>query len=255
MTGPSDGDDLHDLLARPAAAHTVGDGIGAAVAAGRLTDTGPGRWRLNTVATTPSPWIKESRDASRHCRFYMRVMFEHVYARARVPAGCAGCYKVKVVPRTLRELMAVRDIARALPHTYKCGLDLPTPVTSGPYGGYFYLNGLDAARAAYGPIREAVSGQAKLGPAVPVFIKRGCTEYEMACGPSDSYAFDPAQLEIEAGLRPRIMLDQPPRKPAAVETQQTFAHWIRTAYSIGDDTYRDFTGGRRLYPEVVRYDP
>ncbi len=251
----ADNDDLDKLLARPVAGRTVGDGIAAAVADGRLTPLVSGQWRLNTVAATPSPWVKESRDASRHCRFYMGLMFAHVYARARVPAGCAGCYKVKVVPRTLRELMAVRDVARARPHTYKCGLDLPTPYTSGHYGAYFYLNGLDAARAAFGPIREAVSGHARLGPDVPVFIKRGCTEYEIACGPSDRYSFDDAQHEIEAALRPRIMLDEPARKPPAVETQQTFAHWIRTAYSIGDETYRDFTGGRRLYPEAVRYDP
>lgn len=255
MADLSNSDDIDNLLARPAGRRRLGDSIAEAVAAGRLTPLGPGRWRLNTVAATPSPWVKQSRDASRHCRFYMGLMFEHVYARTRVPAGCAGCYKVKVAPRTLRELMGLRDIARALPHTYKCGLDLPTPFTSGPYGGYFYLNGLEAARAAYGPIREAVSGHGKLGPGVPVFIKRGCTEYEIACGPSDRYSFEPAQHEIEAALRPRIVLDQPVRKPEAVETQQTFAHWIRTAYSIGDDTYRDFTGGRRLYPEVVRYDP
>ena len=33
------------------------------------------------------------------------------------------------------------------------------------------------------------------------------------------------------------------------------AHWIDTAFRIGDDTYLDFTNGRRLKPKMVSYDP
>jgi len=30
---------------------------------------------------------------------------------------------------------------------------------------------------------------------------------------------------------------------------------VRTAYRIGDDTYKDFTGGKDLFPPTVTYDP
>ena len=36
---------------------------------------------------------------------------------------------------------------------------------------------------------------------------------------------------------------------------QTFLLWIETAYRLGDETYRDFTGGKRLFSETVKYDP
>ena len=30
---------------------------------------------------------------------------------------------------------------------------------------------------------------------------------------------------------------------------------VQTAYRIGDDTYKDFTGGKELFPPTVTYDP
>ncbi len=182
------------------------------------------------------------------------VMFEHVYHRQRVPAGCEPCFKVKVVPRTLRELMAVYETGELLPYTYKCGLDAPAQFTSGVYGAYFFLDGLPAARAAYARIREAVNAHPRLGSEVPVFIKRGCTEFEIHCGPSDQYTFSDETKEIEAHLLPLVHIGRA-REEAKVHVQQTLLYWIQTAYRLGDQTYLEFTGGRPLYPPVVRYAP
>ena len=240
-------------MTRTVADRTVAESISEAVAAGALRAQGDGTWLRPNVDPTPSDWVKESRDASRKCRFYMGVMFNHVYRKRHVPAGCATCFKVKVVPRSLRELVALRDVGHALPFTYKCGLDAPVHHTSGIYGGYFYLHGLDAARAAYRLVRNAVDDHPKLGSAVSVFIKRGCTEYELHCGPSDKFTFDPAQQEVEAALLSRIRFEAPPANDRK-RVMETMTHWIKTAYRFGDDTYRDFTAGRSLYPATVRYD-
>jgi len=231
---------------------SVAESLSEAVSAGSLRPQDAGTWLRPHGEATPSDWIREKRDASRNCRFYMGVMFNHVYRKRQVPAGCASCFKVKVVPRTLQELVALRDVGHALPYTYKCGVEAAATYTSGIYGGYFYLNGLDAARAAHDLIRDAVDRHAKLGSDVPVFIKRGCTEYEVHCGPSDRYTFQPEQAALEAALLGRIHLERSPESNR-VRVQQTMAHWIRQAYRLGDDSYLAFTGGRRLYPAVVRY--
>lgn len=237
---------------RAVAGRSVRDSWALAEAALPLIPTGDRRWTL-PPDPRPSNWIKTHRDANRNCRFQM-VLFEHVYRRQFVPAGCETCFKVKVVPRSLRELVAVYEAGDALPYTYKCGIDAGSPVTSGIYGAYFYVHGLPAARAAYARVREAVDAHPRLGPDVPMFIKRGCTEYEVHCGPSDRYTFSDEQRELEAGLRELIRIG-PAAPDTKVQIQQTFAHWIRTAYSLGDDSYLDFTGGRRLYPAVVKYAP
>ncbi|KJV09769.1 hypothetical protein VZ95_09355 [Elstera litoralis] len=246
--------DTQEVLTRVVAGRTVADSLQEAVAAGALRAQEDGTWLRPDIDGTPSNWVREHRDASRNCRFYMGVMFTHVYRKRQVPTGCATCFKVKVVPRTLRELVALRDVSHALPYTYKCGLDAGSAYTSGLYGGYFYRHGLDAARAAYGTIRAAVDQHPKLGSDVSVFIKRGCTEYEVHCGPSDHFTFAPDQAELEAAVFTHVRLE--PSKPNnRVRVQQTLTHWIKEAYRLGDDSYLDFTGGVRLYPAAVRYAP
>jgi hypothetical protein len=245
---------LADILDETVAGRPVRDGLSEAIAAGKLVPRGDDAWSLKRHEATPSNWIRESRDESRKCSFKIGLMFPHIYRKRQVPAGCASCYKVKAVPRTLRELVALREVARALPYTYKCGLDEPTTHTSGIYGGYFFLNGLDAARAAYPRIREAIGSHPKLDASMSVFIKRGCTEYELACGPSDRYTFTPKQVEIESALLARVKVETRP-EVSPMAAKATFTHWIRTAYRLGDETYLDFTGGRRLYPAAIRYEP
>lgn len=245
--------DAADVLTRVVAGRAVADSMAEAVAAGALWPQSDGVWLRPNVDPTPSDWVKETRDASRKCRFHMGVMFNHVYRKQQVPAGCATCFKVKVIPQTLRELVALRDVAHALPFTYKCGLDATSPFTSGIYGGYFYLNGLDAARVAFQLVRDAVDGHPKLGPSVSVFVKRGCTEYEIHCGPSDRFTFQSEQAGIETALLSRIRFEPRPLNDRN-RVKQTMVHWIKTAYRLGDETYRDFTAGRRLYPAVVRYE-
>jgi hypothetical protein len=242
-----------EVFERTVAGRTIGASWAAAEAAGQLIAIGEeGRWSV-PPPPSPSAWIKVIRDRKRPCRFQM-VMFEHVYQRQRVPAGCEMCFKVKVVPRTLRQLMAVREAGERLPYTYKCGLDAPSAVTSGIYGAYFFLDGLPAAREAYGRVREAVNAHPHLGPDVPVFIKRGCTEFEVHCGPSDQYTFTDETRQIEAQLRP-LVDDHRGEPESKVQLQQTLLYWIQTAYRLGDQTYLDFTGGRRLYPAVFQYAP
>jgi hypothetical protein len=243
-----------EIMDKVVAGRTVRASIAAAEVGGKLIPVSGIRWAISKARPGPWPWIGESKDASRNCQFYIGFMFEHVYRRQRVPAGCSTCYKVKVVPRSLRQAVAVLDIGRALPYTWKCGLDAPAPFTSGIYGAYFYLHGLVAARVAYKRVREAVDAHSNLGPDVTVFIKRGCTEYEIHCGPSDGYTFTDESRETEAALL-TFMEFTPDSLPKPERIKQTFAHWIRVAYSLGDETYLDFTRGRRLYPAVVKYAP
>jgi hypothetical protein len=250
---PMSGDD--SFMATPIAGRTVAEGLADAEAAGRVVALPDGRWQVRRLGPATSHWVGEQRDASRRCTVKMWLLYHHIYRRQHIPQGGAACFKVKVQPRTLRQLMAVRDIAHRLPYTYKCGLDADTPYTAGLYGAYFYLNGLSAAREAYPRIRQAVDSHPKLGSDVAVIIKRGCTLYEIDHGPSDGYRFAPELAGIEDALDARLEGPARPAKPPRQQEMETFALWIETAYRLGDETYLDFTGGRRLYPPTVGYDP
>jgi hypothetical protein len=80
-------------------------------------------------------------------------------------------------------------------------------------------------------------------------IKRGCSEYEAKLGPSDRYTFAPEMEELEAYLKSRFRERRADYHPSLI-----VAHWIETAFRIGDNTYLDFTSGQRLREPTVTYD-
>ena len=238
-----------ELLAVEIGGATVGENLRRAIEKGDIIEHADGTLEV-AASEARNPWMFISHGPALGCSFLMRFAFRHAYAKGAVPYGCQACYKVKVVPRTLRELIAAWRIARRVPCHSKWGVDLNNPHSQNVYAGYFYASGLDGARAIYRLVREAVDADPKLGPEVGMTIKRGCSEYEAALGPSDQYQFSPELAEVEAYLRSRFR-----GTPSAKSTGAPMAYWIDLAFRMGDDTYLDCTGGKRLRPKTLTYDP
>jgi hypothetical protein len=229
---------------------TVGDNLRRAVESGRLVESDDGKFQLPGKPKPNVNWMFVANDPPLGCGFLMYFLFRHAYAESAVPAGCSACYKVKVVPRTLRELVAAWEIGKRIACRSKWGTDLNNPFSQNVYAGYFYVSGLEAARALFKVVRDAIDRDPKLGPDIAMTIKRGCSEYEARLGPSDRYQFSPEMAEVEAYLKSRFQ-----ERKIAEEPVKVAAHWIETAFRIGDDTYLDFTGGKRLRPKSVSYTP
>jgi hypothetical protein len=192
----------------------------------------------------------------RFCGFLNGFLFEQAYGQAQVPFGCNSCFKVKIATRSLRALMAAKQIAEGTSYTTKSGQAVDNPANQDLYSTYLYLDGLEEARSVHSELRQAVDADGRLGPEVAITIKRGCTNYERKLGPSDSYAFDPRLEAIEADLAARFR-DERPERQASKEAVAALRmlRLIRTAYRIGDETYMDFTDGKPLLPPLVSYAP
>lgn len=242
-----------DVLAYRVGASTVGENLATAVATGQLTAYPDGTWGLPPRSgPQPGPWLSNGVPEMFPCSPLFRFLFMQAYRRSCVPWGCRNCFKVKIQAATLRQLLALREVAASMPYAAKCGLELGLRQSSGIYAAFFYLDGIEGARAAFHELRRMVDGHPELGDKTPMLIKRGCTEYEMACGPSDRYTFAPELADVEADLLSRLRPSPPAKRlPAAM----TVMGWVQAAYQIGDETYLDVTGGRRLYPKVVTYAP
>jgi hypothetical protein len=164
---------------------------------------------------------------------------------------------VKVVTDSLRQMMAVNVIASRFPQTAKSGAEAFSTANPHRYGTYFYNIGLDRARALYSDLRAVVDAHPLLGPGTKMLIKRGCTNYEQKCGPSDKYTFDPRLERIEAYLAKLFRVDDEDRRlvRSMSDEEVGLKNIIDLAYRIGDETYTDFTGGRPLNPPLVNYGP
>jgi hypothetical protein len=238
----------------------VGENLRRAVETGKVVRTDGGGFKLaqfpregNELAL--DPYIGRDGDFGAPCAFLNGFMFQYVYAEQAVPFGCQNCYKVKVVSDTMRQLMAVKEISESIPCTAKSGAEMNSGLTQHLYGTYFYNWGLDKARELYKAVRARVDAHPKLGPTVRMLIKRGCTNYERKCGPSDKYTFDPKLKEIEDYLAPKFVDSPAPTLGRKAYDRMKIFEMMQAAYRIGDDTYRDFNGGRSLYPPTVTYDP
>jgi len=249
------------LLSFVVGGRTIGANLEQSVASGNIVRHANGKLELSRPYSHPPAgmnldgYIWQQGDFAQPCVFLNRFMFQHVYGEAAVPFGCRNCYKVKVVSNSLRQLVAVKGIAESVPASSKSGVEVDNPENQHLYGTYFYFLGLDRAREAYKVLRAKIDQHGKLGAGVKMLIKRGCTNYERKCGPSDQYTFDPRQEDIERHLFPRFVADVRLGAKKTVRDGIQFLEWIRTAYRIGDDTYKDFTDGKDLHPSVVTYPP
>ena len=97
---------------------------------------------------------------------------------------------------------------------------------------------------------EKVLDAPELGAGVSVSIKRGCSEYEIHCGPSSKFTFSDDLAAAELELLKRLRQPAPP-KPK--QHTLTVMNWIQIAYQLGDESYKKFTQGKPLYPEPVCY--
>ena len=193
-----------ELLALQVGDATVAENLKRAVEAGELVEEEDGCLRFAEPRQQSQNWATVASGPPLGCDFLMQFLFQQAYAKSAVPQGCSACYKVKVVPRTLRELVAAWGIAKRIECRSKWGVDFNNPYSQNVYAGYFYEVGLDGARALYKVVRDIIDNDPKLGPDVQMSIKRGCSEYEAKLGPSDRYTFAPELKEVEEYLRTQI---------------------------------------------------
>ena len=247
--------DANRILSIEIGGKTIGDRLAEAIAAGHVIVRPDGKFE-RAKQPQPQDYIQKLGEFERPCGFLNRFMFSHVYGETAVPFGCRNCYKVKVTASTLRELVAVKEISEEFSCAAKSGPEVDNPENQSRYGTYFYLLGLEKARAVYRKLRGMIDAHPKLGPGVKAVIKRGCTNYERSCGPSDKYTFDPRLAEIEDYFFAQFV-DKRTKKDITKELDDAMKllKMVQTAYRIGDDTYKDFTGGKELFPPTVTYDP
>ena len=211
----------------------------------------------NPKSAIEGPWHYIKHHWEFDCFTWHQVIFEHISQRLIigqkfVPSKCQECFKVVVRPRTLKELFALEKLQITMDRPCKCGIEVRDTV-HGLYGGYFYNKGLDEGLIRYQEVRKAVNGDKYLTPSVPVILKRGCTEFELACGPSDQWQTTPEQLKIEAMVNQFLVKDDVLRKQPDHVLWHLHRKWIEFAYAHGDSTYAEFTDGKPLFMPPVTY--
>lgn len=204
-----------------------------------------------------TPWHHVKSDYRLKCGLWHQIMFDLVGSKLPdgkqfVPSKCQQCFKVVVRPRSLRQLFALVDIQKSMGMPSKCGIERRQSV-HGLYGGYFYNVGLPEGLERYNQVREAVDMHELMGTDVEVFLKRGCTEFEHACGDSDKWEITDYQIHVERLLERHLITDDVEITQPEKLIHHVHRRWIEYAYANGDKTYAEFTGGEPLYTPYKTY--
>jgi len=88
---------------------------------------------------------------------------------------------------------------------------------------------------------------------VPVILKRYCTEFEHALGPSDKHEYTEDNRVAEKIINDTFDLDGNLPPQAGIVKLHAVRRWIEFAFKYGDETYKEFTKGRSLVPGYVTY--
>jgi hypothetical protein len=216
------------------------------------------------------PWIYVKPGAAMNCMYWHHILFMHVFNEKKVPIQCQNCWKVVAFPRDIEELFAIYLLQKEMSRACKCGTETERDNTPRHYGGYWYNSSMAEGMECFNAVREAldrdkVYESAILGCPIKVrfndgydepiklILKRGCTEFEQNCGPSDQWGWDDDQVELE-----RIAFDSFSQEilhssQTDIQLSTIFLDWIHRAFRIGDEKYLKFTNGNPLFEPPVTY--
>lgn len=175
---------------------------------------------------------------------------------------CMDCYKVLVEPRTavdlFRLLLIDEKLVLPLNNTRKYTVEA-RPHCSGAYKVFFYCRGMEDGKEVQRIVQEAVSGH--VSSAIPVKLKRGCSEFAQAYPDYAQLDKDLSGMEYakdwkfyEEFVDANVLLGKieagESDNPAPDPANEVFAmqYWLKYAATIGDKSYLNLTGGRTVQP-------
>jgi len=222
-----------------------------------LIDDGALVWRLSNpkklepvmLGELDSPWVHKWIQ-EKHCQYHQVVLFGAL-AQATphpfVPSYCQECWKIVARPKTLRQLWDICDMQQAMKLDAKAGVER-RPQVPALYGAYWYSRGLKEGKALHEKLSKLRPFDDPFQP-VPLILKRGCSEYEWACGDSKNWEVLPGQLEFEKAVADVVDMKKFVSIPQPYWVQNNVrGKWIEWAWEHGDDTVLEFTGGKPLAP-------
>jgi len=210
---------------------------------GPLVKRGDGKYDMPTSTALNDPWEHHHLGIDNGCDFWGAVT-DNIAGISKsdpnffIPSSCQQCWKVVVKPQTIEQLFILSDIQKQLCITSKCGIEERWQVAAS-YGGYFYATSMEEGLEIYKIVMAEVG--INIGT-IPVFLKRGCTEYEITFGDSAEWEILPEQIPLEDYLLTHVFPTYQPITNEAYLLKLTHEKWYKKAHSIGDMGYVKFRG-------------
>jgi hypothetical protein len=191
-----------------------------------------GKITPNAVMGYNSPWVHVKHCGDMNCHLWHKVMFDYFKEDLGAPPiNCQNCYKVVARPQDITQLLELEQYQESVKDKVigcKCGIEVRDYV-HGLYGGYFYNMGLEQGKETHRMVSAAL--------AMPVFLKRGCTEYEVTYGNAMFWAPRDGQQEIEDYIESCFDISPKEKEQPEFVKDHIRMTWIEYACKSGDSEY------------------
>jgi len=186
------------------------------------------------------------------CGLWHAIMFKFFNF---VPSYCRfRCYKVVIRIPTVETLLRFHNFVQAFPLFLesctplhgKCGID-ERWYTDTPYDAFFYCDGLEMGIERYKQVKSLLRDHFSFAPDLPVILKRACTEFERAYGPTNGEFWQEPMPLKHIDLQRRLedvyastLLEV--RQPEWL-VNKVYRRWIKFANTHGDKTWLNYYAG------------
>ena len=196
-----------------------------------------------------SPWIHHTSDESMYCMLFHLIhrVTGHIHER------CMNCWKVVCRLPTVMDLLAMEQIQAGGEYEAKCGMEM-RPTVEGHFGSYWYCGSREEGLGRLDTVRGIVKELPTSIPENDVWLKRYCTEFELAGGPTDEYV-RPPEYDVWQKIFEEIFVWHKPqhRQPEYLK-RHIRRRWIEFASDRADPTVRLLNDNQPLHRGVVRYE-
>jgi hypothetical protein len=199
------------------------------------------------------PWVHvRPQETDAGCSLHRKMFFALADTnRAFVPTYCMECWKVVVKPRTVEQLFDLYDLMEELGLPSKCGFE-DREWVCGNYGGYFYTRSKQEGLSRKHQVKPLIE---KAVGAVPVYLKRFCTEFEnkLCPGKTSTYEQPKWAKELEEEFYNAYELPKESRNQPEFLKRHIKFRWVVKAWAVGDKTAEKLNGGKPVYPPTETY--
>ena len=208
------------------------------------------------------PWIygMEELGKNRDCNFQNGFLFGYLFEEQQVPLFCLNCYKVDITLYTVEQVYAMIDLQSRLGLDSKTGSEGKRKDSDKRYGAYFYDNSLEAGRATFNLVRQEMFNIQLFVNELDlsyhdgdIILRKGCSKFATAVGPSDTWREGEHQALIEEVAYSLYGGPSNNGTPSKLNRAHNKEELLKYAYSCGDKTYLKFTGGVPYYLPPVTY--
>jgi len=197
---------------------------------------------------TDTPWVHTSVQNCKLCSLDHNVIFNNF---GIIPQRCMDCWKICCTIPDFNHLMRMKQMQQNwFVTSSKCGIEL-RDYTPKHYGAYFYTGSLDEGRDVFPVLKEKIEDE--VGPDVHIILKRACTEFEIARGPSPAWYLSPAQKDIIELIEHYVDHRGTNIRQDDIIKIHVMAKWMLWAHANGDMSYVPYNGGMKLFADYVQY--